>query len=155
MGVLQALKKSVMSETPTESIFSQTPALIPRAGWRCRECYAWRCLCFMCHRAMPTAQWCCQCCRQQLARGRKGKIRASQLLGPVCVGREVVLVAVPWETGDPLGTWTECVVRTHFSPTSFCVFPFKCPPFHPAAPPHISACIWLKWCCFERLPPNP
>lgn len=31
-----------MSETLTESIFSQTPALIPTAGWRSWECYAQR-----------------------------------------------------------------------------------------------------------------
>lgn len=95
-----------MSETPAESTASQTPAWIPRALWGCWERYGWRWLSVV----QVTA------CKRQESEDKgsssPGSCGGGKRGGSRCSGPE---------TMDPLGTQTEHVVRTWFTPTSFCV----------------------------------
>lgn len=110
-----SLKKSVCQNL-TERIFSQTPALIPRAGWRNWECYIQRCL------VLHVSQSCARQCRDSLeqlrcavsvqatACSRKERedwgIRALQFPA-LCAREEVVPAAVPCKTTGPFSTRAE------------------------------------------------
>lgn len=55
-----------------------------------------------------------------VAQGRKGKIRAPQFPGPVCMGREGLFVAVPWETMDLRHTKRVCSGHVFPQPLFVC-----------------------------------